>query len=478
MNRLILTLSATALFFATSLSQNAAELDLSFDPENNANSVVESITLQPDGKIIVTGHFSSKIVRLNSDGSKDLSFNQPADWGAVLKDSDLLSDGKIIVVGNFTDFDGTSVNHIVRLNTDGTVDNSFNQGTGANNYINCVKVQDDGKILIGGVFTEYNGTPRGGVARLNTDGSLDNSFQTGTGLSGISSEAESIDIQSDGKILFAGKFTSYDGNPSEQSVRLNSDGSFDASYSSPVLGGGSAADRRIADIKVQSDGKIIIGGHFETVAGTTRKCIARLNSDGTVDTSFDPGDGAQLTWGTLVVSTFVLPDGKILIGGKFNTFDGESRRCIARVNADGSHDTAFDPGEGVTDFLPYALVSNFVLQPDGKILIGGDFDEYNQTTRLNIARLNGDGSTSSVLNHENNFIFNIYPNPTNQYIKIENIPSHSVIKITDLNGKVLLEQFTTNNIELINTSKFVDGMYFVTLENQGKISTKKLAVKK
>lgn len=478
MKKVILSLSATILLFTTTLSQNAAELDLSFDPENNANSVVESITLQPDGKIIVTGHFSSKIVRLNSDGSKDQSFNQPADWGATLKDADLLSDGKIIVVGNFTDFDGTSVNHIVRLNTDGTVDNSFNQGIGANNYINCVNVQDDGKIIIGGVFTEYDGTARGGVARLNADGTLDNSFQTGTGLSGISSEAESIDIQNDGKILLAGKFTSYDGNPSEQSVRLNSDGSFDASYTSPALGGGSAADRRIADIKVQSDGKIIIGGHFETVAGTTRKCIARLNSDGTVDNSFDPGDGAQLTWGTLVVSVHILTDGKILVGGKFNSFDGEDRRCIARVNADGSFDAAFDSGEGFTDFLPYAMVNNFVIQPDGKILVGGDFDEYNETTRLNIARLNGDGSTSSLQNHKNTFSFNIYPNPSNQYVNIENIPQNSKLTISNLNGKKIHEQFVSKTDELINVSKFENGIYFVTIENKGMISTKKLVVKK
>jgi len=476
MKKQILTLGAVLLFAVSGFAQNPAALDPSFDPESNTSGVVESIALQPDGKILVTGHFSSRIARLNTDGSLDDSFHQPELWGAILKDVALLPDGKIIIVGNFTSYADVPVNHIVCLNADGTVDDAFNQGAGANNFVNCVKVQDDGKIIIAGSFTEYDGEPRGGVARLNSDGTLDDSFDTGTGLAGISGEAQSLDFQADGKILLAGLFYTYDGNESRFSVRLNSDGSFDPSYTAPLIGGGNASDRRIADIKAQPDGKIIIGGHFETVNGTTSKTIARLDSDGTTDASFNPGDGAQLTWGTLVTTTYTLPNGKILVGGKFNSFDGLPRNGIAQMNADGSHDTSFDPGAGFTDFLPYAMVGTILAQPDGKILVGGDFDKYNDVTRYNLARLQGDGGTTSVENIKERFTFEVYPNPAKKSVNISGAPQNATLRILDLSGKVIYEQFVMDNFESVNISGLKDGLYLLQMEKDGNISHKKLTV--
>jgi len=476
MKKTLFTLGTALLFGTGVFAQNLAELDLSFDADYNANGAGESLTLQPDGKIIVTGHFTSKIVRLNADGSKDLSFNQPADWGAILKDAALLPDGKVIIVGNFTDYDGVAVNHIVRLNSDGTVDNTFDQGTGANNYLNAIALQPDGKLIITGVFTEYNGTARGGIARINADGTLDNTFDPGTGLAGISAEGEYLTFQSDGKILLAGKFTSYNGNPANLFVRINTDGSFDPSFVVPSLSGGNPAERRIVCVAVQSDGKIVVGGHFTSITGVARNGIARLNTDGTVDTSFDPGSGINITYGTLVASVYVLPNGKILAGGKFNTFDGVSRKGIAGLHAGGSLDTAFDPGTGVVDFLPYAMVNNFKVQANGKILIGGDFDEYNGVTRRNIARLNGDGGTTSVENIKDNFSFNIFPNPANDFVTITHLPSGSKLKVMDITGKTVYNSVVQSEQTVINTSDFVNGVYIIQIENNGSISNKKLII--
>ena len=476
MRKTILTLGISMLLCTGTFAQNPAELDLTFDPGNNANGVVESMNLQPDGKIIVTGHFSSKIVRLNSDGSKDLSFSQPADWGAILKDAVILPDGKIIIVGNFTSYDGVPVNHIVRLNTNGTLDNTFNQGTGANNYLNTIALQADGKIIIGGVFTEYNGIARGGIARLNADGTIDNTFDPGTGLSGISAEAETMAIQSDGKILLAGKFTSYDGNVANLSARINADGSFDASYNIPSISGGAPAERKIATFTIQPDGKIIIGGHFETVSGVSRNGIARLNSDGTIDTSFNPGSGIQITYGTLVAVVSIMSDGKILIGGKFNTFDGANRKSIARINTSGSLDSVFDPGTGLSSSIFQPMANNFQIQPDGKILIGGDFSGYNGTQRYNVARLNGDGGTTSVENIKDEFSFSVYPNPASDIVKVDNIPHNSILTIRDINGRIMYERFVLENYESVNISGFANGVYLVQIENNGNVSTKKLIV--
>src|SRR5690606_26449901 len=301
-------------------------------------------------------------------------------------------------------------------------------------------------------------------------------FDPGTGLAGISAEGEYLTFQSDGQILLAGKFTSYNGNPANLFVRINTDGSFDPSFVVPSLSGGNPAERRIVCVAVQSDGKIVVGGHFTSITGVARNGIARLNTDGTVDTSFDPGSGINITYGTLGASVYVLPNGKILAGGKFNTFDGVSRKGIAGLHAGGSLDTAFDPGTGVVDFLPYAMVNNFKVQANGKILIGGDFDEYNGVTRRNIARLNGDGGTTSVENIKDNFSFNIFPNPANDFVTITHLPSGSKLKVMDITGKTVYNSVVQSEQTVINTSDFVNGVYIIQIENNGSISNKKLII--
>ena len=133
-------------------------------------------------------------------------------------------------------------------------------------------------------------------------------------------------------------------------------------------------------VAIQADGKVLIGGEFTTVSGTSRNAIARLNGDGTLDTGFDPGAGAN-DW---VKDVAVQPDGKVLIGGDFTTVNGTGRNRIARLNGDGTLDTGFDPGAGANYW-----VSAVAIQADGKVLIGGGFDTVDGTARKRIARLNG-----------------------------------------------------------------------------------------
>jgi len=114
------------------------------------------------------------------------------------------SDGKLIVGGGFTTWNGTSSNHIVRIKVDGSIDSTFDPGSGANNNVNCIAIQDDGKILIAGYFTTYDGVAISRVARLNTDGTLDSSFDPGTG---PNDAPTAMAVQSDGKILLVGEFT-------------------------------------------------------------------------------------------------------------------------------------------------------------------------------------------------------------------------------------------------------------------------------
>ena len=297
------------------------------------------------------------------------------------------TDSKIIIGGGFQNYDITPAQRIARLNSDGSLDNSFTQtGTGLGNVVYSAIIQPDGKIVAGGFFTDYNGIPRQRMVRLNADGSLDPSFtQVGGGLNGV---VFLVVRQPDGKFLVGGGFTTYNGASSRLIARLNSDGSLDPSFSTTGAGlvGGSNS---VSAISLQPDGKIIVGGTFTTYNGIPRSRIARLNSDGTLDNSFIPtGSG----FNGIVYKTILQPDGKILAVGNFTSFNGSPRPYIARLNTDGSLDPTFvQVGSGLDNSV-YGLAQ----QSDGKIIVVGDFTAYNGSSRSYVARLNMDGSLDAT----------------------------------------------------------------------------------
>ncbi|MBK8947531.1 MAG: hypothetical protein IPM68_01315 [Flavobacteriales bacterium] len=293
----------------------------------------------------------------------------------------------------------------------GSLDASFDPGSGPNDWVSAVIVQPDGQILIGGDFTTYNGTPISRIARLNTDGSLDLSFNPGTG---ADDRVRAITLQPDGKILIGGGFTTYNGTPINHIGRLNADGSLDVTFTP-----GAGASSWVRSTALQPDGKILIGGYFDSYNGTPRSRFARLNADGSLDTSFDPGTAVN----GFVYSVFFQPDGRILIGGFFSTYDGMWRENLARVNSDGSLDLSFDPGAGADD-----AVWGFDLQPDGGILVGDEFISYDGTGRNRVARLNGDIGTSSDEHPGPSPVLRVFPNPTTGLVHID----HSVVGATEL----------------------------------------------
>ncbi len=229
------------------------------------------------------------------------------DYPTAIQAIAIQTDGKIIVGGNFTDYNGTPRNNIARLNSDGSLDASFNPGTGTDNEIYEVAIQTDGKIIIGGEFSNYDGVSRNKIARLNPDGSLDASFDPGTGLGGAYTTVYAIAVQTDGKIIVGGYFTDYSGTPRNNIARLNSDGSLDAGFNT-----GNGADGDVRSIVIQPNGKIIIAGYFYDYNGVERNQIARLNPDGTLDNSFDAGNVA----GDNDLNVVALQnDGSIIAGG-------------------------------------------------------------------------------------------------------------------------------------------------------------------
>lgn len=371
-----------------SFGQQAGDLDSTFNPGTGAgaNSKIFSTTLQPDGKIIISGNFKTyngvernRIARLNADGSLDNTFNPGTGTNSGISSTTLQPDGKIIIVGPFSNYNGIKINTIARLNTNGGLDNTFNPGTGVGGWIMATVLQTDDKIIIGGDFNTYNGTHRNRIARLNTDGSLDTTFNPGTG---ANNSIKAFALQPDGKILIGGLFTSYNGIERNHIARLNADGSLDNTFNI-----GTGVDiGNVLTIAVQNDDKVVIGGNFLRYNGVAINNIARLKANGTLDNSFKPATGT--IW--QITSITLQPDGKAIIGGKFNLYNGIIRKRIARLNTNGSLDNTFNSEKEVDN-----EIRSISLQPDGKIIIGGDFNTYDGTSSNTIARIQGIGSMSA-----------------------------------------------------------------------------------
>jgi uncharacterized delta-60 repeat protein len=368
------------------------DVDFGFDSGSAINQSVIAVATQPDGKLLISGAFTfvgsaarGGIARLNPDGTTDFTFgNGFSGANDEVRSIALQPDGRVLIGGYFTTVNGTSRNRIARLHADGSLDTTFLGGlSGANGNVNAIAVQPDGRVLIGGTFTTINGTSRNFIARLNADGSLDTTFLNG--LTGADSLVDCVALQSDGRVVIGGGFTTVNGTTRGGIARLNADGSLDTTF----LSGLSGANSEVRSISLQSDGRVLLGGHFTTVNGVGRNRIARLNADGSLDTTFLNGiSGAN----SVVNSVVLLSDGRVLIGGDFSTVNGTSRFAIARLNANGSLDTTFL--NGVSG--PNASVQSVAVQPDGRVLIGGGFSVVNGTNRSRIARLNVDGALDTT----------------------------------------------------------------------------------
>jgi uncharacterized delta-60 repeat protein len=316
------------------------------------------------------------------------------------------SDGKIVVGGGFTSFNGTTnVNRIARLNADGTLDTAFTTatGTGSNSSVYALATQSNGQIVVGGGFSQFNGTTVGRIARLNADGTLDAAFTTATG-SGFNGIIYSFSIQSNGQIVVGGSFTQFNGTTVGNIARLNADGTLDAAFTTAT---GSGFNGIIYSFSIQSNGQIVVGGSFIQFNGTPNvNRIARLNADGTLDTAFTTATtGSSFQVRTLATQS----NGQIVVGGEFTQFNGTTVGYIARLNADGTLDTAFTAATGTGSNNPvYALAT----QSNGQIVVGGGFTQFNGTTVGNIARLNADGTldTAFTTNTGTGLDNLVYPN--------------------------------------------------------------------
>ncbi|MDQ6704879.1 MAG: delta-60 repeat domain-containing protein [Acidobacteriota bacterium] len=279
---------------------------------------------------------SARAFSFETNGDLDLSFNPPKFTNGIVAASVMQPDGKLVIAGGFAKVNGVARRNIARLNADGSLDTSFDPLGGTDGTIFQLIRQSDGKFIIiggmtdaagGGPFGSVNGTARNNIARLNSDGSLDMSFDPGV-------------------------LISFDG----------------------VISGGVATNPGlVTEAVLQSDGKIVVVGEFIAVANgattsVSRNGIARFNSDGTFDASYNPGTGFGATATTFAPVVAKQSSDKVIVVGAFTDFNGNAVPGIVRVNTDGSYDASFSSGTGPDD--PNNVYGLFV-QSDDRIMVFG-----------------------------------------------------------------------------------------------------------
>jgi uncharacterized delta-60 repeat protein len=344
---------------------------------SGANGAVHAVTVQPDGNIIIAGQFTSyngketthNVMRLNPFGARDETYNRKGTGADNVIDAMAMQpDGKVIIGGAFTSYNGDASYFVTRLTNEGTRDTGFNPPN-LGFYVRTVAVQPDGKIIISGSY-------RYELARLNADGTQDSTFKPeGSGVWDVPFNlVNAVVVQPNRKIVLGGIFYSVDFPGGLGIMRLNADGTRDTTIDD-IQG-------QVYAMTMQPDGTIIAGGDLYTCKGGPIGCtqgVIRLNPDARLDTTFNPG-GTETYCPGLPKAVAVQPDGKIIIN---LYYDGR----VMRLNPDGTLDATFNLGSGLD-----GAVCAIAVQPDGKIIVGGGFNSYNDDPAANddVIRLDGD----------------------------------------------------------------------------------------
>ncbi len=415
----------------------SGSVDTSFIYGTGFNSGIFAISIQSDGKILVGGDFTSyngtgavRIIRLNIDGSRDASFVMGAGFtGGPVEKIIVQADGNIIVLGEFTSYKGTPANRIIRLTSTGAIDGTFIYGTGFNLSVSSAAIQSDGKVIVTGAFTSYNGTGANRIVRLTTVGAIDGTFIYGTG---FNAQTDSVAIQADGNIIVSGSFTTYKGFSNSSIIRLTTIGSIDSSFVT-----GTGLDTSAFSINIMTDGSIILGGGFTIYNGSSVNYIVKLTSSGAIDTSFNSGTGFNSTVFTMGLSS---SDLIIYAAGDFTSYQGASLGYITSLNQNGS-------------------INNSANNPDGSstvsIVVNGgtsSVEEINNNTLANPICICGMTFTGTDKSIFNNLLYKNY------------LSSSGVTESSDLN---LLTKYTAMNRTDVNTVE-VTGDDFKTCVLSGK----------
>ncbi len=457
-------------------------IDTPFITGSGFNTGITTIVLQQDGRILVGGTFLSyngttgisRMARLNSDGTLDNTFSTDVFSGTSFPEVSAIavqSDGKIIAGGDFTEYNSIAQSGIVRLNSDGSYDPSFSIGSGFDGEVKELLIQNDGKIIAAGNFDNYNDTIAGNIIRLHPNGVIDQSFVTGTG---FNSDIDVIALQPDEKIIVGGGFSGYNGTPGMAKLtRLNTDGTRDNTFD---VGTGAAGSTRVNTVKILSDGKIAIGGSFLSFNGQGPMRINRLNADGSLDNTFLAASGG---FDNSVWAIEELPNGKLLVGGLFEGHNGIDAERLVILNEDGSRNFMFPQNFGMSH-----AVNSIVMQPDAKAIVGGAFTGFMPIGTQGvgrIARIIVDEAASVDHLDYTKMNLSISPNPAtnevtltiNDWIESDN---NINLSIYDLQGRKVDQLEVKKPSTKVNTSNLNKGTYVIHVFKNGITYTERLII--
>lgn len=340
---------------------------------------------QPGGQTVVGGRFhywdslssaypSDNLARFHANGSVDAFFLGA--YGSGVECVATLPDGRCLAGGDVHAYAASvQASNLLRYTSTGKLDGNFHANLSAT--VRCIAVQPDGKVLIGGSFATAGPSPLRSLARIHVDGSLDNTFRPALSFGSQLPDVRSLALQPDGKLLIAGSFTSVNGVARYGAARLNANGTVDTTFSALFTNGS------LNCIQVLPDGQVLMGG--ATASGSGR--LARLSAMGVQDASFLP------TLDSAVNSLALQADGKVIVGGSFRSAGFTARSGVARFHTNGTLDGTFAPSLNRVGFQNAAIVWGASLQSDGRVVLAGDFS-YGMST--GIARLENDPATSAL----------------------------------------------------------------------------------
>jgi uncharacterized delta-60 repeat protein len=359
--------------------QLAGSLDERFQQTAWPDKIVFASVRNNDGSYVVGGNFArvgtnlcSRLARYEADGRLDLSFNRHGSLNDEVYAIARLPDGKLLVGGQFTNVYNQNTGHLVRLLPDGSLDKTF-PTTVLDGYVHTIVLQPDEKILIGGKFKKL--TPgkavRSHVARLNADGTVDETFASTTADDAV----DKIFLQKDGRIIVGGKFERFNGAVHSHIVRLRADGTVDPTFSS-----GQGFDGNVLALEMQSDDKIWVGGTFTKYNNAPANYLIRLNPNGSRDRSFlgGPRDGPNAFIGVICREG---PD-LFWVGGNYSVFSRNSRSRIVRLKTNGSLDPDFHAVAGMD-----GSVRSFSLVSGDSMLVTGNYKSYDGLPRPHVIRV-------------------------------------------------------------------------------------------
>jgi len=473
------TLLLTSLLsMACALDAQVAVIDYSFQavpPSVQVNKVVEL----PDGKILMGGFFmnyagsgKNHLVRLNSDGTVDATWNSSGVGPSnQVQDIALMPDGRIVIAGNFVTYNGVNSYFITRLLPNGNRDFTFNIPPNAiNGAVRAIDIQRDDHVVAVGEFFVCYGHSMPHIARFLPDGAVDLDFDLGTGFNGI---ANDVAVLPDTRILVGGQFSAFNGSLCGRLALLTPNGPYDPSMvNNPGFSGSMTEVRKVLPLP---SGQVLVGGSFAQYNGQPTGSLARVDLAGTLDPTFTspfyPFAGLR--------ALAVHPDGHIFAGGEFTggmyvpNVPGPAR--LIRLQPDGTRDdAAYDVGEGPgPGSQATSYVNDVFVQADGKVLVGGYFGSFHnpdETQYRNVVRLHPE-VIAGVDERSMTQSIKAWVDPRNaELLLIDPFDTPgSILHIHDASGRLLLERpLPHSGAYPIRTGAMLPaGIHLVSIANNG-----------